>query len=424
MIQIYANDELTYDSRVEDYDLLGLKITNGINKGGTAEITMPAGHPAYHSYKAYQSIVEIYRDGDLRFRGRVLYTSDDFDNTRTVTCEGELCFFRDIAHRPHEHGGSSAESRFRVIVGLYPGGVGYYERKAILCGEVTAPTKDMPSYVKTEDPETLLDGLLRLADTFGGQFTFTWDPNNFNLGKNRRLINWVPLGGNEGEQVIEAGENLFDFTRAEVNTDLCTAVMPYGAMNSETGERVNVREYNATYEKSDIIRDEEAIAIYGVIVKPLVYDDIEDAKALYDVAKAYLDEHKHILQSLTVSALDLSYIDKSIESFKLGDRVRVISRAHGVNESFLLSELTEDLLNPERSLITLGKTTKTLTGIEEASINANRKETQNAAAWLRRGYTNAQQQTGSLAEQLSQSTSATNAILQELERRILALETK
>lgn len=424
MIQIYANDELTYDSRVEDYDLLGLKITSGINKGGTAEITMPAGHPAYHSYKAYQSIVEIYRDGDLRFMGRVLYTTDDFDNTRTVTCEGELCFFRDIAHRPHEHGGSSAEYLFRDIVGCYPGGVGYYERKAILCGEVTVPTKDMPFYDKIEDPETLLDGLLRLADTFGGQFTFTWDPNNYNLGKNRRLINWVPLGGNESEQVIEAGENLFDFTRAEVNTDLCTAVMPYGAMNSETGERVNVREYNATYEKADIIRDEEAIAVYGVIVKPLVYDDIEDAKALYDVAKAYLDEHKQLLQSLTVSALDLSYIDKSIESFKLGDRVRVISRTHGVNESFLLSELTEDLLNPERSLITLGKTTKKLTGIEVASINANRKETRNAAAWLRSGYTNAQQQTGTLAEQLNQSTSATNAILQELEQRILALETK
>lgn len=422
MIQIYVNDELTYDSRVEEYDLLGLKITTGLNKGGTAEITMPLGHPAYRSYKAYQSIVEIYRDGDLRFRGRALYTTDNFDRTRTVVCEGELCFFRDVVLRPHIIGtGGGVAAAFREYSGRYAVGVGYHERKAITTGEVTVPASGGVYRNKIEEPITLLDLLLLLANTFGGYFTFSWDYESTNLGKYRRQINWVASSGNESGQIIEAGENLFDFTRAEINTDLCTAVMPYGAKNPETGERVNVRDYNGG---TDIVEDEEAIANFGYIAKPLIYDDVEDAKTLCDLAKAYLDEHKQLLQSLTISALDLSYIDKSIESFKLGDHIRVISKAHGVDEIFLLSELTEDLLNPDRSLITLGKSTKTLTSLEVDRLNSNRNEMLNAAAWLKSGYTAAQQAAGALGEKFNQNASATNAALIELRQRVEDLENK
>ena len=105
MIQVYADSVLAYDSRLRDsgadYTLLGLTATTSLNKGGTAEITMPPGHPAYSSYISYKTIVEIYRDNKLLFRGRALYPNDDFLNRRVVTCEGELCFFRDAVSRPY-----------------------------------------------------------------------------------------------------------------------------------------------------------------------------------------------------------------------------------------------------------------------------------------------------------------------------------
>ena len=61
MIHITADGAVVYDSRLEDYDLMGLKITSGLNKGGTAEIVMPYNHPAYDQYTSYKTIVEIYR---------------------------------------------------------------------------------------------------------------------------------------------------------------------------------------------------------------------------------------------------------------------------------------------------------------------------------------------------------------------------
>ena len=70
MIQVYADGVLAYDSRLEGYALAGLKITNGLNVGGTAEIILPRDHPAYNYFVAYKTVVTIYRDGVLRFRGR------------------------------------------------------------------------------------------------------------------------------------------------------------------------------------------------------------------------------------------------------------------------------------------------------------------------------------------------------------------
>ena len=41
MIQIYADGVITYDSRLEAYDLQGLTVTTGLNKGGP--VTRPMG---------------------------------------------------------------------------------------------------------------------------------------------------------------------------------------------------------------------------------------------------------------------------------------------------------------------------------------------------------------------------------------------
>ena len=85
MIQLYADDTLVYDSRLKDYALLGLQSKGGLNKGGTATILMPPGHPAYNSFTSYRTVVTIYRDGKLRFRGRALYPTDDFMLRRTIS---------------------------------------------------------------------------------------------------------------------------------------------------------------------------------------------------------------------------------------------------------------------------------------------------------------------------------------------------
>ena len=118
MIQVYADATLVYDSRLETLDLDGLEITTGLNVGGTAVIVMPSDHPAYNAFVAYKTVVTIYRDGVLLFRGRSLYTADNFVRQRTVTCEGELCFLRDTINRPYLYE-ASPRSCFVTIIGAH-----------------------------------------------------------------------------------------------------------------------------------------------------------------------------------------------------------------------------------------------------------------------------------------------------------------
>ena len=86
---------------MEGYELIELTATVSGSAGGTAEIVMPPEHPAYDVFVAYRTIVTIYRNDELIFRGRALYSTDDFYGRRTITCEGERCFLRDAVMEPY-----------------------------------------------------------------------------------------------------------------------------------------------------------------------------------------------------------------------------------------------------------------------------------------------------------------------------------
>jgi hypothetical protein len=118
MVQVYADGALIYDSRVQELQLLGLSVELGLEKAGTASITLPPDHPAYGAFVSYRTEVTIYRDNVLLFRGRALYPSDDFLRRRTITCEGERCFLRDGVMRPYTYQGSP-DAVFTSVVELY-----------------------------------------------------------------------------------------------------------------------------------------------------------------------------------------------------------------------------------------------------------------------------------------------------------------
>ena len=374
MIQIYADGALTYDSRLEEYDLQGLRVTNGLNKGGTAEIMMPPGHPAANKYRGYKTVVEIYRDGVLRFRGRALYPIDDINNARTVMCEGELCFMQDGIQRPYLYQ-KSPRYIFRDVVNAYNDQVDAFKRFTV--GTITVTDPNGYIRLESEDAETTLATINKLLERCGGYITFTTDETG------ARYINWLESVDNNNGQVIEAGENLFDFQRTGANTDLATALVPYGAKNDVTGERVTIKDVNAG---KDYIVDAAAAALHGIIVKTATWDDVTEPSNLLKKAQKYLNECKHYITSLTLTALDLSYIDKSVESFKVGDLIHVISRAHGLDEKFQLVDSTEDLLNPAGSFITLGKEIRSLTSLDVAGDSAGQNAIQKTAAAIKQDF--------------------------------------
>ena len=402
---------LVYDSRLEEYDLQGLKVTTGLNKGGLAEIVMPPQHPYYEALVGYRTIVRIYRDGQLRFRGRALYPTDDYNNIRTMTCEGELCFLQDAISRPAKYN-NTPQAIFTDLVAKYNNQVDTFKQFKTGTVDVTTPSNVL---LELEEAETILATVEKLLEQCGGYIVFTTD----NTGA--REINWRSSFGKDSEQTIDAGENLFDFSRTGANTEMATALVPYGAKNS-AGRRVTIMNAGGSG-GVDYIVDEEAAAFRGKIFKTVTWDDVTSPADLLAKAQEYLAANKLFVTSLTLSALDLSYVDKTVESFKVGDKIKVISRAHGVNDYFQLVESTEDLLNPSGGLITLGKEVRTLTGITTASEAKNQSNIQKTASGMQTIIGSVEQKADAALEQQAQNIEALATSMSAAETSISALDT-
>lgn len=375
MIQVYADDVLAYDSRLEDLQLLGLSVTVVADKAGTAAIIMPQGHPAYNSFTSYRTVVTVYRDGVLLFRGRALYPSDDFYNRRTITCEGEYGFLRDGVMRPYVYQDGPA-AVFTDVINLYNAQVDEFKRFEV--GEITATDPNNYIRLESESAEQISDTVDKLLERVGGHIVFTTNPAG------RRVINWYAELNYRSSQVIEFGNNLLDFSRSSSNADLATVIIPYGAKNEETGARLTVESVN---DGRDFIQDYDAVTLRGVIAKAVYWDDITLPENLLAKAQQYLDDSKMMLTSLELSAVDLSALDKSIDTFTVGDLIRVRSKPHGVDDDFLLTERAYDLLNPARDTVILGKDVATLTGADAAGDRAGLTEMQRVERNTHADYT-------------------------------------
>lgn len=353
MIQVFFDGDLVYDSRLEGYEVLGLTVTTALNKGGAATITLPPGHPAYNSFTGYKTIVEIYKDNALLFRGRVLYPEDDFYNQRTITCEGERCFLSDGIIRPYLYQDDPAVI-FRHIIELYNAQVDDF--KWFTVGEVTVTDPNNYIRLESESAETFAEVIDKMQERVGGYITFTTNAEGV------RCINWVDDIGTQSNQSVEFGENLLDFARTGASPDLATVLIPYGA-KQEDGTRLTISSVN---DGQDFIQDYDAVALRGIIAKTMTWDDVTDPANLLTKAQQALSVAKLAITGLQLSAADLSRLDKSMDGFRVGDRVRVFSRPHKVNDWFLLTERTEDLLDAAGGSITLGKDLATLTGADVA----------------------------------------------------------
>lgn len=365
MIEIYADGgQLVYDSRLPDYQLEALTYTAGVNKAGTATLTMPPNHPSFDRFTSYKTLVEIYKDKVLAFRGRALFPSDDFYKNRTITCEGERGFFQDGVMRPYLYQDGPA-AIFEHVVMLYNAQVEDY--KQFVVGEVTVTDPNNYIRIESSQAEQIADTIDKLVERCGGYIEFTTNEEG------KRVVNWYAELGYRSGQVIEFGRNLTDFTRSDANDELATVLIPYGAQledeNGETsGSYVTIESVN---DGLDFIQDYDAVALRGVIARPVYWDDITTPANLLAKAQAYLAKNRNLITSLQLSAVDLSNLDKSIDSFQVGDTIRVRSKPHGVDEDFQLNEMTVDLLNPASSTVTLGKEHRSLTGMDVAGDREN-----------------------------------------------------
>ena len=335
MYQITCDDKILHDLRVEDRKVINPKLSLELNKSGSLTFIMPPTNPT--KINLLKSVIRVFKNGSKIFEGRALNNESDFYNKGKVVCEGELAYLIDSIIRPYELHNMSVRDYLQFLINNHNSQVEI--QKQFTLGNVTVSDNNNSLYRLNENyPKTLDEINDKLIDRLGGYLVVRYEDNI-------RYLDYISTLDKLNSQVIRFGKNLLDITQYLNGADIKTAIIPLGK------DKITISDVNNNL---DYIYNQTAVNLYGWIWDTVSFDDVTVSSNLLTKANNYLNNIINTALTITLSAIDLSYIDIKIEEIKLGDLIRVVSKPHKLDHYFLINKLTLDLENPANDKIELG----------------------------------------------------------------------
>ena len=409
MYKVYSDDYLLYNPEIESLKIFSPKLELELNKTGSFDFLIYPEHPYFDKLEKLNSIITVYQDDYLIFRGRILNEQQGFYNEKQVTCEGELAFLCDSIQRPYDFMSgdrhTTIEELFTFFITNHNAQVA--EDRQFKVGNITVT--DPNNYIVRSDSTYLntWDSInQKLIETNGGYLWIRHEADG-------NYIDYLEDFNTISNQSIEFGKNLLNIDKVIKGEDIATALIPLGAKAEESEDRLTIESLpddltGDICKKEDYVYSPEAVEKYGWIFKTQSWDDVTQASNLLLNGKAALSEL--INQSITIelNGFDLAAMDKDISGFKLGVYVPVKTTPHGLNNNFLVKKLSIELTNPQNNVLTLGVTylafTEQSSG-SNVSIDGLVQEIQNVSSNVAGSIAAIQE----LAEQTSSQISQTAA---------------
>ena len=365
MYKVYCDDYLIYDTKVESLKIFSAKLELELNKTGSFDFSIFPSHPYFDKLKRLKSIITVYQDDYLLFRGRILNDEQGFYNEKQVSCEGELAFLLDSIQRPYDflsgENHTTISELFTYYINNHNSQVD--EEHKFKVGNITVV--DPNNYIVRSDSQYLTTWESinqKLINSYGGYLWVRHEADG-------NYIDYLADFDTISSQTVEFGKNLLSLNKITKGEDIATAIIPLGAKlkdeeGNDTEFRLTISEIN---EGVDYVFNQDAVNEYGWIFKTVVWDDVTVATNLKRKAEEYLADSMNLVVTIELDAVDLSMMNTEISAFKMGNYIRVITSPHSLNSSFLVKKLSIDLLNPKSNKLTLGTTYSTFT--EQTSGN-------------------------------------------------------
>lgn len=338
MYTIYADDTLLYSPGDEELSVLSPVLETQCNAAGTLTFVLLPEHPLYSALHKMRTRIDVRQDDEIIWRGRVLETESDFYRQKTVTCEGELTYLVDSVLHPYklaDYDGTAA-GLFRLYLTRHNEAVS--EAQQFQIGNVDIET--LSSVENTGYGNTWDEISDNLIDIHGSFLRVRYDGET-------RYLDWTKESGTSCGQVIRFGENLLDLSEYVSASEVVTCLIPYAG---QSGSQITIKSVN---DGKDYIEDAAGIALYGRIWGVTEFDT-KDASTLLEMAKENLHKRLKETITITISAVDLHLLDVNAESFRVGDKVRVVSPPHGIDAEYTCTAISLDLVNPDQSEYTFG----------------------------------------------------------------------
>lgn len=335
MFSVWLDGKLLYSSAVNDpYYAIGTPIlTLEAGKAGSLSFTMYPNHPEYDSLRRMLGRVVVYEDDTELFRGRILRMETNLYKERKVTCEGDLAYLMDSIADPGEYT-ESISAHFSRLVDMHNRQVESDKQFAVGIVNVDKATESQT--FKTDSYRTTSAAMSDdLTGVFGGYIRTRRSGGTV-------YLDYIGDYGKAGNQNIEFGVNMIDFSESVSSDDIFTVLLPTGS-DGVTMEGITGSKY---------VKIPNAVERYGTVVRAVSFSDIKEAGAeLMQAAYDYIEKnYKEMPPTLTLTAIDLKRLDFALDGFELGTRIGILSEPHGINGSPVCSKISYNLEYPEKSI--------------------------------------------------------------------------
>lgn len=393
MYQLNCDGFPLLDCRDNDLIVVDPKLRLGVNTVSEGSFTIYNNHPHYNKMRLLKSVFEVSDEYGVIFRGRATCDTVDINNGMSVDLEGAMAYFNDSVVRPFkfpedfeaDSDYSYAASSGNVVkfflgwlIDNHNSQVQPFQRLHL--GTVTVRATD--NHFERSDKEysstweTLKTSLF--DSDLGGYLCIRYEEDG-------SYIDYLEEFIGTNSQGIVFGENLLDIANELSATETYTAIIPLGSVieyEVQTGvtegefvdfintkkisENITIKSIADGNVTEDLVKSGDAlysvsgVQQYGWICAPTnetTWNDVEDTETLLNRAVEWMTNRSPLNQSIEVTAVDLHFTDAQIRSLRMYQNVSVYSDPHGLSESFQISSLEIDLLNPQKTKIEVGKST-------------------------------------------------------------------
>ena len=392
MYRITYGQYILYDPRganeIDNLVVLDPVIPLTVTGSGVAEFTLLPTHPHLANIRKLRGIVEVTENDEVIYRGRVVGNTKNFDLSHRISVEGITSCLNDSIIEPYNFPGdfvddpeyqAAAESGnvvdyyFRWLLGQHNGQVS--DEQKILPGNVTV--EDPNNYISRskEEPAVVADLIKALPESsLGGYLMVRYEADGTYLD----YVADLPL---TNAQPVEFGQNLLDLIAEYDATETCTAVRPVGKDGLDISLEQDGDVDDDIVKAGNIVYSKSGRQTYGQITKLVQFADTTAAKNLVSSAAKWLRSNGlGENESITCTAVDLHLVDSDVASLRVGRHTLVSSLPHGFENQFPLLEMSLDIINPQNTSITMGRTRRTFTGEQigaDANINIKLDEVKN-----------------------------------------------
>lgn len=345
---VYANGVVLYHPDDPLRVILDPKLDLKLNETDGFEFTITPDNDLYSRLSKLGTTIEVHQGPDTLFRGRILDDDIDFYNNKSIHCEGVLAFLGDTIMNPYN------SDTYKNVQGLFKAAIDSHYSQVpdyLPYRRLKYKKCDVSKDIDTEETEYSYtsDVLRKCLDEAGGYIKLEYNQNGYTE------ISYLASGDHTNSQKIEFAQNLLDISQHIDASEVYTSVLVLGKKDDNTGVRLKIDDNNP------YIEDQDAIKMFGRIIRHFEYDDVEDRTELRTLGLLLLNMGLMSSVTISIKAVDLHLLNPSIEKIRIGDYVRIISTPHGIDAFFQCCEIVIDMQNPENTVYTFGSTAKYLT---------------------------------------------------------------